>query len=141
MQNRSSLISSHQSSVRSNALDLIVSKDALFIRSQDFVERGLTSLVIQRNTKPNYTSMVEMDAEETQRFVDSGQQLTEKEYIGPIYGIVGILLVHGQEFLCVVNEIQNVGFVHNMKHQHGIQMVKSVMMFPVQKPVDDKHKQ
>lgn len=43
------------------SLSLIESKDAFYIVSNDFIEEGMSSIVIKRNTMPNQISLFEMD--------------------------------------------------------------------------------
>ena len=60
--------------------------------------------------------MFEMDEEETKAHINQKDTYknTESDVIGPIFGIVGIMVLNNLEFLCVINEIAIVGCVNNM---------------------------
>jgi len=77
--------------------------------------------------------MEELNAEETKKHVDNSatSQIGEKEYVGQIYGVIGIIVVNQIEYVVVINEIALVGSVHNMKKEAGIHLIKNVMLFPV----------
>ena len=77
--------------------------------------------------------MYELDAEETKKHLDSSSSSNGvKEYTGPIFGIIGVIIVNNIEFVCVINEIQACGSVHNMKEVKSIHLIKNVMLFPIQ---------
>lgn len=113
-------------------MHISVGKDAVFIKSQDYVESGLSSLIISRNTPLNQIKMAEMDSEETTKYQKDVNQYIDKEYIGQIYAIIGILEVNKVEFLVVVNEIQEKALIHNRKQRAPVFLIKSVMIFPIQ---------
>lgn len=54
-----------------SGLQIKVNKDAIFILSKDFIQSGLSSLIITRNTPLNEVKMAELDADETNKYMKS----------------------------------------------------------------------
>ena len=86
-------------------LDLIISRENIYIRSNEFVGTGLQTLVIKRNNAENEIAIFEMSEEEIKANVDNSL----KEQV-QIYGVMGILPINDVQHLCVITEIANVGY-------------------------------
>jgi len=74
-------------------------------------------LVIQRESPKNEKSIFEMNEEETLKYLDNQNLKTTSinsqiHKDGPIYGIVGIMMLNGQEFLCVISSISEAAILY-----------------------------
>jgi hypothetical protein len=89
------------------SLELIQSRHAFYIFSREFVCKEMKVLEIQRNT-PIGEIKIEEKSEETVK-KESNNDL--RESLGQIYGIFGVMVINGEEFLCVISEIVGVGSI------------------------------
>jgi len=115
------------------------SKDNFYIKSNgQFGEEKLTTLVIKRNNPANETAIFEMDDVETKSVADNSLKEQFK-----IYGLIGIMLINGEKYLCVISEVANIGISYDKK---PIFLIVDVKFFPlntpqkgVESPVKDKN--
>ena len=47
-------------------------------------------------------------------------------------GVVGIMLINGEEFLCVINKSEEVSIIQSVNHRHSVQLIQDVMFIPLQ---------
>ena len=85
-------------------LHLFQSATQFFLRSENFIEAGIQTLVIDRNS--TNISVVKDDT-----VLDSAR----RDNSGPIYGIVGIMNIMGCNYLGVIDYAAQVGTLNNAK--------------------------
>lgn len=63
--------------------------------------------MIQRGTKLFQKNIFELDEEETKRVIDDQSANSANRIIseGPIFGVVGFMLLNNQEYLCVIKDV------------------------------------
>lgn len=108
--------------------------DPLQVRSDNFIGSGVSTLVIQRNTELYQSVMFELDQTETSKCLDPDIRAGAIEKVGPIFGVIGIMFINGEEFLCTINKIEEVAIAWNKKDKHGIYLVKDVKFLPIMDP-------
>ena len=96
-------------------LHLLQSANKLFLRSENFIERGVQTLVIERST--TNISVVKDDS-----VIEAAQKVTS----GPIFGVVGIMNILGINYLGVIENAAIVGTLNNAK----IYKITNVNMVP-----------
>ena len=85
-------------------LHCLQSSTQFFLRSENFIEVGVQTLVIDRSTT-NITVVKDDSVIEAARRVSSG----------PIFGIVGIMNILQMNYLGVIEHAQHVGTLNNAK--------------------------
>ena len=80
------------------------------------------------------SGMFELDEAETKKTLDQDISAGAIEKVGPIFGVIGIMFVNGEEFLCTINRIEEVAIIWNRKDKHGIYLVKDVKFLPIMDP-------
>ncbi len=85
------------------------------MRSENFIEVGVQTLVIERSTT---NIMVVKD----DKVIEAARRVTT----GPIYGIVGIMNILGNNYLGVIESAQQVGTLNKAK----IYKITGVNMIP-----------
>lgn len=94
------------------------------IRSQNFIEQGIQTLIIKK--------------ENTQIIVAKDDNMLKQSTViqeGAIFGIVGILNIDGSNYLGVISEIQKVGQINRA----NINKVTGVKLIPFQVSLFSRH--
>lgn len=99
------------------SLHLVESANEFYIRSDNFVSKGLQTMVIdRRNTHITVTS--------GDSVIGASLQVTS----GAIFGIIGIMNVLGTNYLGIIDNAEHVGTLNNAK----IYKITDVSMVPFQ---------
>ena len=115
------------------------------VRSENFYGSGIKTLVIQRGSTRNEKNIFELNEEETKKTIDNQPKDSASRIVreGPIFGIVGFMYLKSEEFICVVKDVDEAGFVckpnDKIKNQsegkrYGIYKIKEVKFYPMTPP-------
>lgn len=77
------------------------------MRSQNFIDQGERTLIIDRQ-KTHMFEIKGQPLESTELFQTERLRITE----GPIQGVLGIMNIIGQNYLCCAKEAQTVGTLY-----------------------------
>jgi len=69
--------------------------------------------------------MFEMNEEETNVHLGSSPetQPLDKENLGQVFGVLGIMLINGEGYMAVITQIVSVASVYNLTNKHAVYLI------------------